>query len=275
MRNPVTVIIPVKDRPNDLDKAVASVLPQLLPSDEVLVVDDGSQPPAKVAVDDERIRIVRLSRSKGPAGARNVGVAEAANEVLAFVDSDDLWLEGKLAAQLGLLDRDSALTAIVSGWRELVDGAPFRNRIPVPAVDPSDHFEGCWFCPGTTLVIRKSAFEQCGPFNETIRRLEDYEWFLRFAQQGGRLAVADGHYAVINRGRNNKPELVEAAVSHIRANYEAGLGQAARNGMMAYLHLELAGAYRNAARYPRMVRHIFTSLWYRPRLRIQLRNWWK
>jgi glycosyltransferase involved in cell wall biosynthesis len=276
MRDPVTVIIPVKDRQRELGRAIASALPQLELADELLVVDDGSQPPVSAGDGDGRIRVIRNAENKGAAGARNVGIANARNDVLAFLDSDDQWLEGKLAEQLAALEGQTGLVAVVSGWHERLNGVPFRDRIPVRAASRSDHFEGCWFCPGTTLVIHKQAFAQCGPYEETIRRLEDYEWFLRFAMAGGRLVVVEGCCAVINRGHNNKRELVETAVSYIKASYlaRAGLTRAERRGMMAYLHLELAGACRNDECYLRMFWHVFTSLWYRPRLRIQLRNWW-
>ena len=101
----ISVIIPIFNRANSVAKAIKSVLSQELPqgcSLEVVVVDDGSsdEPEQQLASFGDRIRLVRHATNLGAAAARNTGCETASGEYIAFLDSDDWWLPGKLVAQL-------------------------------------------------------------------------------------------------------------------------------------------------------------------------------
>src|SRR6266702_3015810 len=98
----VSVIIPTYNRRAMVRGAVASVLAQTHVSFELIVVDDGSSDGTVEElsrIPDERVRLVRIANS-GPAAARNQGVAIANAAIIAFLDSDDLWMRSKLERQL-------------------------------------------------------------------------------------------------------------------------------------------------------------------------------
>ncbi|MGH7451509.1 MAG: glycosyltransferase family 2 protein, partial [bacterium] len=102
----VSVIIPTFNRLKYLKEAVASVFAQTYAHWELIVVDDGSTDDTLHYVstlDDPRVRLVSETHSGNPARMRNVGVAHARGEYVAFLDSDDLWESDKLAVQLEYL----------------------------------------------------------------------------------------------------------------------------------------------------------------------------
>src|SRR3954471_10822259 len=100
----VSVAIPTYNRASLLPRAVDSVLTQLGPEDELIVVDDGSTDGTGAALAPWRGRIHYLRLPHGGAGrARNAGWAVARGDLVAFLDSDDEWLPGKLTLQRALL----------------------------------------------------------------------------------------------------------------------------------------------------------------------------
>lgn len=103
----VSVVIPSKDRPVLIQRAVANALAQERVALEVIVVDDGSSPPVSLATSDPRVRVVRHEAAQGVAAARNRGVAEARGKWIAFLDDDDLWAPDKLFSQIEHLELTS------------------------------------------------------------------------------------------------------------------------------------------------------------------------
>lgn len=103
----VTVIIPVYGVETYIAATVQSVLAQTYKHFELLLIDDGS-PDRSLEIcrqfTDPRIKILRQS-NQGPAAARNLGIAHATGEYLAFLDGDDLWLPDKLAKHVQHLNR--------------------------------------------------------------------------------------------------------------------------------------------------------------------------
>jgi len=101
----VSVILPSFNRSNVLAGAIGSVLTQSFRDLELIVVDDGSTENLKAVVEtinDPRLSYVRRAMNGGAAAARNTGLLEARGEFIAFQDSDDIWLPGKLQRQLDL-----------------------------------------------------------------------------------------------------------------------------------------------------------------------------
>ena len=102
----VTVVIPAYRATKTIGRAMDSVLAQTLAPDEILVIDDGSPDeiaPALAAYGD-RVRLLRKPNG-GAASARNFGIERAAGDLIAFLDADDHWEPGKLAAQVDVFRR--------------------------------------------------------------------------------------------------------------------------------------------------------------------------
>jgi O-antigen biosynthesis protein len=106
----VSVILPVHNRSALLGRSAMSVLVQQGPTIELIVVDDGSDDkPGDVldALNDGRVRLIQHSTRRGAAAARNTGMRSARGEFIAFMDSDDEWMPGKLQAQVTCMRRSS------------------------------------------------------------------------------------------------------------------------------------------------------------------------
>ncbi len=113
----LSVVIPTWNRARLVCEAVESALSQRLGQVEVIVVDDGSTDgTADVLTRNfgSRISLLRLPSRRGVSAARNAGVRLATGELLAFLDSDDLWLPGKLDAEVRVLERFPEAAALVS-----------------------------------------------------------------------------------------------------------------------------------------------------------------
>lgn len=266
----VSAIIPAFNRHETLPKAVESALNQNISCFEVVVVDDGSDPPiaAAGALNDPRVRIIRNDLNRGAAAARNIGIAAAQGQIVAFLDSDDTWRPSKLQEQICLLAHTD-LHAVVTGFA-LTDTfrSKFMEVIPYQPNHLSDFAAGCWCSPGTTLLTRKATFEQIGLFSETLRRLEDYEWFLRFALMGGKLAVIPKVLADVNVSAGGRPDEVRAAACAIRRQYTRHLGQDAKRNLKSFVAMTEASAYARAGLLSKIAMPLMRSFFASPRVRL-------
>lgn len=250
----ISVVIPVHNRPKAALRAARSALAQDIGGAdevEVVLVDDASAPPLDLGP-VERTRVVRLDRNAGPAVARNRGVAAARGELIAFLDSDDVWLPGKLASQVKLYrtatggNADWRLAVICGFYYPERGSGRLEARMPMPGRDVLEFASGCWSAPGTVLLFHRDAFTHVGPLDERLRRLEDYDWLLRFALLGGRLEVAQTMGAVIAPSGLARSDIVGQNIARLETKYgpggEIALKADAARRFAAYMALERAAA---------------------------------
>lgn len=284
----VSIVIPAFGRQNTLQVAVDSAANQAgLPSGatEIIVVDDASPSPIIVPTDHDNVRSIRLTRNAGAGGARNAGVEASKGDYIAFLDSDDAWLPDQLHHQLDLARKlaathDPSRIALASGFYmpDRHDGV-LERRSPVAASKRGDFVSGCWMCPGSTFFAHRSVFGLAGGFDTRFRRLEDYEWMLRFANRGGQLFVSPYAGAVIAPSSHPKLGPIENAVRLIREMIADGgtveLTARERRELQSYLELELTAASLGEGKKPKAAYHLAKSLLLKPRLTGSVRNFWK
>lgn len=282
----ISVVIPVYNRPRAAHRAARSALAQQLDAGEtleVVLVDDASEP-ALEAGGLERTRIVRLERNAGPAAARNHGVAASRGENIAFLDSDDVWLPGKLARQIAVFrslaaSGDASRLAVVCGfyYPERATGR-LEARMPMPGRSTLEFASGCWTAPGTVFMAHRSAFDRVGPLDERLRRLEDYDWLLRFGLAGGRLEVAEHLGAVIAPSGLARSQIVGENIARLQLKYgvdgEHRLQPAVARRFAAYLALETAAAALGEGQYARGLKSLAHSVVLKPRLTGALLPFW-
>ena len=126
MKNPLlSVVIPTWNRAQLVREAIASALVQRDDEVEVIVVDDASTDATAELLEREFgdcIRVLRLDHRRGPGGARNAGARLARGEFVAFLDSDDFWLQGKLDAELDVFARFPEAQVVVSDSQNFFEG---------------------------------------------------------------------------------------------------------------------------------------------------------
>ena len=196
MHPKVSVILPTYNRAGILKKSIQSVLNQSFYDLELIVVDDCSSDNTQSlisSVKDERLIYIKTPSNAGAAGARNFGIKHAAGEYIAFEDSDDIWHKDKLEKQLGLMDEHPECgmcyhkIAYDMGTNEhgqsLVAILPDES-VPLAKksgeIFPQLLFENLCGCP--SMMIRRTALEQTGCFDEDLKALEDYDLALRLSE---------------------------------------------------------------------------------------------
>ena len=275
----VSVVIPVHNRPDELLLAVASVARQTYPIKEVIIVDDASTcvlPADRLRRLHGNINLVRLERKGGASVARQTGVDHASGDLIAFLDSDDVWLPGKIETQVAALEaRGHELTAMACGW-VVIDPARQINycRVPREATQVAEFASGCWFSPGTTVVVARKAFDVVGPFDPALRRLEDLDWFLRFAVKGGQLLSVPEVCAVIWKSAHRNLQQVRAAADRIVKQTQGALDLATEKRLAAYLALEKTASAKAEGRYGQMAIELAHSFAAFPRATLRLNNHW-
>lgn len=176
----ISVIIPTFNRAAFLPTALDSVYAQTGVSVQVIVVDDGSTDETSQVMQAWAAKVTYLYQpNRGPAAARNRGLAAARGEWVAFLDSDDQWVTGRLGQQLALAAAYPT-AQIIWGMLQVV-----RLRT---AEQPAVETVG-----GPTLqtqlgsaLFRRLLFDidNVGRFDEALRTAEDVDWFCRAFERG-------------------------------------------------------------------------------------------
>lgn len=181
----ISVIIPTYNRAEVLVRALDSVLAQSRPADEIIVVDDGSTDHTEKVMQDYPEARYLQQDNLGVSAARNLGIAVANGDWLAFLDSDDEWLPHKLEKQCELVaaNPDFKLVHTEEIWirngkrvnqmdkHEKAGGDIFQRCLPLCAISPS------------SVMIHRSLFDELGKFDETLPACEDYDLWLRICAQ--------------------------------------------------------------------------------------------
>ena len=230
MSNPpkVSVIVPVFNSEATIQRAMNSVAAQTFKDLEIIVVDDGSTDRSADTVTrcgGERVTLIRYPQNRGAAAARNSGIAAARGRWIAFLDSDDAWKPDKLARQLSVLEReDSPIAACASGYYLHKDGRELTISLKIrPQSFRREILFGCTISPGTTLMVDRHVFEKIGGFDEAFRRLEDWDWLLRYSEQYEMAFVseplADIFLTTVKLSQANGTDPVLDAIHRIRTKH--------------------------------------------------------
>lgn len=184
----VSVVIPCFNAESYLAEAIESVLAQEFQSTEIIVVDDGStDTSAEVAGSyGARIELIR-QRNTGISGARNSGIARARGHLLAFLDADDLWPKGSLAARVGALDRQPNLDCVFGDMEQFF--SPDANPAAYANLRVDLRRQACRM--SGSMLIRRAALNRIGPFDTGLAVAEMVEWLGRADRAGLRIGTVD------------------------------------------------------------------------------------
>jgi len=183
----VSVIIPAYNAQAFLSEAIESLQEQDYNPLEIIVVDDGSTDRTAeiIARMGDSIRY-SYQYNSGPAAARNKGLTMAHGEIIAFLDSDDLWPGDKLHTQVRWLVNNPKIDVVMGRVQYVGLFTPRELKIPFEGSDKTlvNTYLGC-------CVFRREVFDKVGIFDETLRYSEDHDWFLRAREQGISITIID------------------------------------------------------------------------------------
>jgi glycosyltransferase involved in cell wall biosynthesis len=176
----VSVIMPAYNVAPWIGEAIESVFAQRHPGPlEVIVVDDGSGDGTVAVARSHGVHVIEQPHA-GVSAARNTALAAATGDVIAFLDADDVWMDGKLERQLAALS--AAPAPVILGGYQFTILEPGQRLLP--GMSPEGHPEpdlcmtpSAWLCSRTTV-------ERIGPFDTSYRVGEDTAWLGRARDMG-------------------------------------------------------------------------------------------
>jgi glycosyltransferase involved in cell wall biosynthesis len=190
----ISVIAPAFNATAFYDAWLASIQAQNYPNLEVVLVDDGSTDGLSERAQNGPafLRYIRQD-NRGPAAARNAGIAASTGELIAFLDLDDLWAPGHLSRLSKALEAQPDL--------QIAQGL-IRNFL-------YDHGRACYcsrpyrFINLGSAVFRRCVFDQCGVFEANMRFAEDFDFIIRCWEQGMRKQDIQELSLLYHRHENN------------------------------------------------------------------------
>ena len=225
----ISVIVPTWNRAHVLPWALGSALLQSWPAHEVIVIDDGSEDGtsemlrARFAdvLEDGRLKLLRTERA-GVAGARNAGLAVATGEIIAYLDSDNLWEPDHLLFLGALLAQKPEAEMVYSavgrhdldgGWADVLFGSWDRARM-----------EQQNYIDLNGIAHRRSATDRVGGFDESLRRLVDWDLILRMTDDVAPIShpLVTAHHVLSAEGLSNITLTENAEVAEARIAKKQG-----------------------------------------------------
>ena len=194
----IATVIPLYNKEPYIARAIASVLAQTRPVDEIIVVDDASTDGSLErikAFQDSRIRVLRRTdpMQRGLPATRNFGIRSATSRWIALLDADDRWHEDFIEESNKLMAQASdRIGFLFTGWESVSPtGVATRDAYSVRCEGLGfrrldfDSFVSAWLdldaCPvfPSSVIIRRDMLLDAGLFQERCRRGEDKDMWLR------------------------------------------------------------------------------------------------
>jgi glycosyltransferase involved in cell wall biosynthesis len=250
----ISIIIPVYNRKDKIQSAIESVLKQTFTNFEIIIVDDGSTDGlGKILAlySDSRVRVLKHSKNKGASAARNTGIKEATGDLIAFLDSDDVWVSEKLEKQIshfnGLRERNESIKGSFT-WFFLhrQNGSVILRKFKNVKNWKKYFLEGCFISPGSTLLIDKSVYKHIGFYDESLNRLEDWDWLLRFSKKFN-LVTYEIPLSHIYQGERPPYKSVLSSFQKILKKYRNELSFCEKAKLISNGHIELYSSCRRTS----------------------------
>lgn len=184
----VSVIMPTRDRPELLREALESVRARETGDlkFEILVGDNGTDAGSRAAAQAYGATYLKVDKA-GAGAARNAGLKIAKGEFIAFLDDDDVWLDGNIAAQLAMLRADPTLDAVLGqtistdhDLKPLTDPWPEKPGVGDALIRS---MLTAYYPQLGATVVRASVVREVGLFDESLMGDQDWDWQLRIARR--------------------------------------------------------------------------------------------
>lgn len=181
----ISVIIPSFNREKYLPIAINSIKDQTYHIDEIIIIDDGSTDNTqKILNKIDNIKTIK-TKNLGVSHARNIGIKASKNNWVAFLDSDDIWIQDKIEKQVNFHKKNQNILFSHTGERWIRDGK--RVKYPKSLKKPQgecflQNISTCKIA-ASSVLMHKSIFDDIGYFDEKLKVCEDYDLWLRVTQK--------------------------------------------------------------------------------------------
>ena len=196
----ISVVIPTHNRERELRRAVQSVCRQTVLPEELIIIDDGSEP--AVTVDDFEgynreldIKLLRNKEAMGANHARNRGIREACGKWIAFLDDDDEYLPTKIEEVSNVIETSGDKIDLVyhPSTIQMVNEKVSYTTKPKELQPQDDVFKALLiknYIGGTPMVVvKRSKLIDAGLFDEELQSLQDYELWIRLAKEDAKFKL--------------------------------------------------------------------------------------
>lgn len=280
----VSIVIPAHNHAGFLEQAIESVLGQDYPDIELIVLDDGS-------TDDTREVLIRYSGrffwetqpNMGQAGTLNKGWSMSKGEYLSYLAADDFLLPGAVSTSVGWLAA-APETVLTYCDFNLVDATSrVLRRKRAPEFSYRDLVVDLVCQPGPGVFFRRDAFERAGWWDERLKRVPDYEYWLRLGLEGTfrRIPQVLAAYRVHDFSQSYAPvdasradEIVNVVSAHFANGRLPGEIAKLKQRALSNAHIFSARLHLRSGRYLTGLKHLEQAFWLHPRNCVRLRSWW-
>jgi len=215
----VSVILPTYNRARFLEEAIQSVLTQDFQDYEIIVLDDGSNDNTKEIIKSFKSKKIRyfFQNNKGRSRARNRAMELAQGQYLAFLDSDDVFLPGKLTKQVKCLDEHPEVGMVYASALTMDENGRKLNKKYRATSSGFIYKEVAFVFPLTVILpaamVRREVFDKVGKFDVKMDRFEDSDMWRRITQKYLVLAVREPLCQI----RHHRGNLMERPSKLLRA----------------------------------------------------------
>lgn len=217
----VSVIIPAFNSEATLARAINSVLLQQYPALEIVVADDGSTDATRdvAAGFGSAVRVVSQSNA-GPASARNLGIRASSGEYIAFLDSDDEWLPGRISKCIEPMRQEKSV-GMTWCWsiQKSTDGRERIRNLRSPSHNKLHRL--LWPSPlqcTPATTCRRSVLERVGVFDESLGSREDKDLWIRIGEQFDSVEIPEP-LVVVHERPDSYVSSNQYNLAQIRADY--------------------------------------------------------
>jgi glycosyltransferase involved in cell wall biosynthesis len=199
-----SVVVPCYNRASTVGAVLKAVKNQTFEDFECLIIDDGSSDSEELlevvkSLDDERFRYFRRENGGG-AAARNTGIAQAKGKYIAFLDSDDFYLETKLSSDFEYINNAKDPKAVIFSQVLIDRGVGKLSILPARGPHSGENIGEYLMChmgftQTSTLVVERSLAESAR-FTEGLPMAQDFDFPIRLESKGARFIMKDKPYVI-------------------------------------------------------------------------------
>ncbi|WP_167604639.1 glycosyltransferase family 2 protein [Maribellus sediminis] len=185
----VSVIIPTYNRANVIAESINSVLNQTYSNLELIIVDDYSTDNTEEIIrnmGDRRLVYYKLDKNRGACFARNYGIEKARGELIAFQDSDDIWLPTKLEKQVSCINElDGSYGMVYCSFTRNYGSKSIVPRPQEKNTSGNIHKKLLYgnFIGTPTILCKRDIFNKTGSFDDSLTALQDWDLVLRISKE--------------------------------------------------------------------------------------------